>query len=274
MRRDVRRTTKLAKESGIHSFTTHADGSITWVPWHESKPGKPELKGKGTDEKRGTTDAPPSQRTQRSLARATAHRELTHRAQEFRVRCIVRWWSRSSSPPDAGAAPPPPPPPPQLPPPPPPPPAQPTPPQLLPPPPPAGERMDDERAPKRAPSTPTACASPAEPHAKRVPPLPPGPPPPSIPPSPPSASPSPPASTTTPSTTPTTPSTPNEGRPRPGTGVRGLYQAAAPETGLYQAESRRPRRGCSPSGWWECHSCLADWPPHCKIYDKKLQQCR
>ena len=180
-RREIRRAAALAHELHMHAFRVHADGSITWTLCHEMV-STTKAQAKVVEAR----DSRESKRATRSRTRAAAHAELTERARAFRVRSVIQRWLRASSSPSQAMTLPPPPPTQPLPMPQPPVWPLPTsPPLLLPP----GERMDDERAQKRAASPPMAMPL-AEPHAKRVvlsPRPPPGLPPPSLPPSPPTS---------------------------------------------------------------------------------------
>ena len=224
-RRDVRRAAALANEANIYSFTIHCDGAVTWIPWRE------DLQRTKPKHSKGGPTAPKaelSERAKRSRARAAEHAALMQKARAFHARSIIRLWSRAATlEPSARPLPPP------LPPPPPPPspplPTQPPPPQQQ-----QEERMDDERAPKRTPSSPAAGVSPAEPRAKRRPLLPP---PPSLPPSPPSSSPpSPGPSTPSPPSAKEIPQLPHEDRDSHDS-TRGLIQTcnAGQGAGLEQA---------------------------------------
>ena len=194
----------------MHSFRVHADGTVTWTLRHDLVPvQKPKPEGKGDE---AATNTEPSKRAQKSRARAADHAALMRKAAAFRARSILRFWSRAATlgehvqlpiprlPQSLLPPPPPPPPPPMTQPSPPPPPERQSPPSPQQP----TKGAGGARAPKRAPSTPTAGESPVAPRNKtQVVPLPP--PPPSLPPSPPSpTSSSPPSSPADPPSTPHT----------------------------------------------------------------------
>ena len=261
-RRDVRRAAAIAKEQDFHSFHIHMDGSITWTLHH---PRVGSSKARSIDKPR--TPPGESKRADRSRARAAAHAETTERARLFRVRSVIRWWSRAAMPsPPALTLPPPPP-------------SQPTqqqpPTQPSPPPPPLLSLMPplemdvDMRALKRA--APSYMAEPAaEPRAKRAvfPLQPPGLPPPSPPPSPPSSS------------SPPTPPHPAECAP---TGVRDLKQIAAtrPETAMPSARAALHAASACVSDL-QCSLCTRFFPwlhneadarcRSCDLFDKHVRR--
>ena len=180
-RRNVRQAVALAAELNLHSVALYG---VVWTLHHPKQQQQQELKAEPATST-GCKSASHSRRADKSAARL----EDFQTAKRFRIGRFFRRWQQSIRPkPPLQALPPPsittlPPPPPM--------PStvvaqqQPT--QQQPP-----EQMDDERAPKRAPSTPLAADSPATPRAKRTLQLPQGLPPPSLPPSPPSSTSTPP----------------------------------------------------------------------------------
>ena len=180
-RRRVRQAVQLAAELG-NVYSVQLQG-VVWTLRHPEKQQEPKSKSADTD--KGCVAN--TRRAEKSAARLAEFQT----ALRFRIGTFFRRWSQSIRlRPTPQALPPPPILPLPLPPP------KPTttvaPQQPLQQPP--SEQMDDDRAPKRAPSTPLAADSPATPRAKRTLQLPPGLPPPSIPPSPPSSTSTPPPS--------------------------------------------------------------------------------
>ena len=268
-RREVRRAAALAKEMDFYSFNIRKDGSITWTLHH---PKVVSATVKGPDKPRAPRGE--SKRAIRSRARADAHADLTERARVFRVRSVIRWWSRATKPSPLALTLPSPRPTQlpqqtqqrplrsQL--------------QLLLPPPPPQDRMDvDERALKRAAASFMAEPA-AEPRAKRavLPLPPPGLPPPSLPPSPPS-SPSPPQPS---------PPPPHTHPAECETGVRDLRQIAAtrPTDSENAKPSARAALHAASACDLQCSLCTRFFPwlhnetdarcRTCDVYDKHVRR--
>ena len=96
-RRDIRRARALADELNMHSFRIHADGTITWTPKWTTTEEKPRQKScQGATSSKSSTSLTPS-RAEKSRARQTQFYTLLDKAQKFRAKAVLRWWSRDSA---------------------------------------------------------------------------------------------------------------------------------------------------------------------------------
>ena len=75
----------------MHSFRTHADGSITWVP-HRRDPAVRAPQEKNCEGEASPKNGEPSPRAQKQLERARKHHERMEKAANFRLRCALRRW--------------------------------------------------------------------------------------------------------------------------------------------------------------------------------------
>ena len=108
-RRGVRQAAQLADEMNLHSFRTHADGSVTWVRWREHPPPQAQQNKKCEGEARQKTGEPSKSALARA-ERARSHRARMQKAMVFRCATLLRHWqhatSRLSADSGAGAPPP------------------------------------------------------------------------------------------------------------------------------------------------------------------------
>ena len=95
-RRGIRQAAKLASELGIHSFRTHPDGSITWVPYRRDPVAQAPQK-KSCDDKASPKIGEPSNRALKSTERARKHRELMEKAANFRCAHALRHWRQATA---------------------------------------------------------------------------------------------------------------------------------------------------------------------------------
>ena len=96
-RRDVRHAAVLAQELNMHSFRIHADGTITWTPKWTTTEEKPRQKScQGATGSKSSTSLT-SSRAEKSRARQAQFYTLLDKAQKFRAKAVLRWWSRDSA---------------------------------------------------------------------------------------------------------------------------------------------------------------------------------
>ena len=88
-RRGIRQAARLAEELNLHSFRTHADGSVTWVRWRAVPPAQ-DPQEKIPASQANPQSGEPSKRAQKSRERARRHRELHEKAMLFRCAAVIR----------------------------------------------------------------------------------------------------------------------------------------------------------------------------------------
>ena len=94
-RRDIRHASALANELKCHSFRVHVDGTITWTLWHEAS--KESLPAELESSEAVVSKTETSKRKLKSAQRASAHRELMSRAQDFFLRKLICRWAASAA---------------------------------------------------------------------------------------------------------------------------------------------------------------------------------
>ena len=83
----------MADELNLHSFRTHADGSVTWVRWREQPPAHTLHKNTGKDKvDPKNSSGEPSKRALKSIERARSFRKRMESAMKFRCSAALRRW--------------------------------------------------------------------------------------------------------------------------------------------------------------------------------------